>query len=86
MRELHGSNVHLMNYCDIVDTFIEYPVAYDEFNGFHVTKLQIIEYFIGGTKTPRALIYRITLNADADPIDTIRMLRVGDTVYDLMLG
>jgi hypothetical protein len=86
MREKFAANAHLLTYCDVVDTFIAYPVAYDKFNGFSVTKLQIIEYFIGGTKTPRALIYRVTLDNGEDPIDTVRMFRVGDTVYNLLLN
>jgi hypothetical protein len=86
MRELHATNPHLLTYCDVKDTFIDYPATYDESEGWQITKLQIIEYFIGGTRTPRALIYRVTLADGRDPVDTIRMFRVGDTIYDLLMA
>jgi hypothetical protein len=86
IRELHAANSHLMHHCDVKDTFIAHPVSYDEINGFKVTKLQIIEYFIGGTSTPRALIYRVTLSDGSEPTDTIRQLRVGDTIYHLLMS
>jgi len=85
IRELHAANSHLLTYCDVNDTFIDYPVTYDELNGVQAIKLQIIEYFIGGTTTLRALIWRLTLADGSPPLDTIRTLLVGSTVYHLRL-